>query len=68
MSTEKANEIDQPLAALTKLRDALTPHGIQITNIKSVHNKDVLGGDMDEICVLVDLYIPIPKAGRQKSG
>ena len=62
MSTEQANEIDQPIAALTKLRDALTPHGIQITNIKSVYNKDILGGDEDEITLTVVLDIPIKKA------
>ena len=62
MSTERTNEIDQPLSALTKLRDALTPHGIQITNVKSVQNKDIFGGDDDEITLIVVLDVPVKKA------
>jgi len=41
MSTEKSNYIDGGLAALARMRDILTPHGIHITKVSTVGAKDV---------------------------
>lgn len=62
--TPNTNTIDQPLAALQKLRSVLTPHAIDILDVKSIHNAEVVGGTDDDIELTIEVRVPVKKSSN----
>jgi len=67
--SDKTNAIDLPLEALQKVRDLLTPHGVQITGVRRAGFKSdaIYLGSNNPPPVVLTLELELPLRRRDES-